>query len=237
MRKNPTISVVVPAYNEEKYIGECLLALKNQTYPKDRYEVIVVDNNSTDNTAAIAKEFGVRIVGCQVQGVAAARVAGSEACDKDIIAQTDADSAPRADWLEKIANHFTKDHNLIGCTGAAYLRGVNPIFSKASFSIFNTFQRFNFLISKPTFSGFNFAVRRQSYKEVGGIDPNIVSAEDVDLSFRLKKAGKIEFFSDCVVYTSARRITNNPYKFFKHHVRNYFAMISGKSPEPFENIR
>lgn len=59
---NPLISVVIPAYNEENYLTPCLKALKEQEYPKEKFEVIVVDNGSGDKTSEIAKNFGVRLI-------------------------------------------------------------------------------------------------------------------------------------------------------------------------------
>jgi glycosyltransferase involved in cell wall biosynthesis len=56
------ISVVVPALNEEKYVGKCLSSLRAQSYPRELYEIIVVDNASTDRTAEIARGFGVKVV-------------------------------------------------------------------------------------------------------------------------------------------------------------------------------
>jgi len=237
MIHKPLISVVVPAYNEEKYLANCLESLNNQVFPRVNYEVIVVDNNSTDATRQIAEKYGARVVGCQVQGVASARDAGIKAAWGEIIANTDADTTVAPDWLEKIASHFHSDPMLLGLTGPAYLLDTNPINSKISYFTFNLFQIFNFAINKPTFSGFNFAVKIEAYNEVGGINVELPSAEDVDLSFKLTKIGKLKYFTDVVVYTSARRLKKNPFEFFRHNIKNYLSMLTGKEPEPFGPIR
>ena len=237
MINHPTVSVVIPAYNEEKYLGDCLESLKNQSLHRSNYEVIVVDNNSSDKTAQIAESFGARVVGCQTQGVAAARAVGSEAASGEIIAGTDADTTVSSDWLEKILSHFQSDHELVGLTGPTYLKKTNFLFSRSSYIVFDVFQRFNFLIGKPTFSGFNYAVRADIYKRIGGINPDLASAEDIDLSFRLAKEGKVGYFSDVIVYTSARRIRKDPIGFFSHNLRNYYRMMRGKQPEAFKPIR
>ena len=231
------ISVVIPAFNEEKDLVECLEFLQKQTFPKASYEVIVVDNNSTDITAQIAQSYEVRIIGCQVQGVAAARAAGSDVAYGEIIAGTDADTIVATDWLEKIWYHFEKDPKLIGLTGPVYFKDTNAVFSKLCYISFDIFQRFNFLIRKPIFSGSNYAVKTEAYKDVGGINPKLESAEDIDLSFRLSKKGKVGYFEDCIVHTSARRLTKDPVEFFRHHSKNYLAMLSGKPSEPLEPIR
>ena len=159
------ISVVVPAYNEEKYVANCLQSLANQTFPKNSHEIIVVDNNSADKTRKIAEEFGARVIGCQVQGVAAARAAGVEAAYGEIIAGTDADTQVPPEWLAKIATHFQEDSNLVGLTGPTYLNDTGRLFSKFSFLSFDAFQKINFAAGKPTFSGFNFAVRKDAYED------------------------------------------------------------------------
>ncbi|MEX0621982.1 MAG: glycosyltransferase family A protein [Candidatus Woykebacteria bacterium] len=237
MIKHPKISVVIPAFNEEKYLADCLESLQNQSLHRANYEVIVVDNNSSDKTAEIAENYGIRVVGCQTQGVAAARAVGSEAAYGEIIAGTDADTAVSNNWLEKILFHFHNDHELVGLTGPAYLKKTNFLFSKSSYIAFDLFQRFNFLIGKPTFSGFNYAVKAEAYGKIGGINPDLASAEDIDLSFRLAKEGKVRYFSDVLVYTSGRRIQKDPIGFFRHNLTNYYLMIRGKNPEPFKPIR
>lgn len=237
MKEHPKISVVIPAYNEEKYISKSLESLKDQTLEPGLFEVIVVDNNSIDKTAKIAQDFDVRVVGCQTQGVSAARATGSSAAYGDIICGTDADTIVSPDWLEKIKSHFENDETLLGLTGPTYLHGTNALVSKTAYIGYDILQRFNFLIGKPTFSGFNFAVRKDAYTHVGGFDPNLPSAEDLDLSFKLHSLGKVGYFSDVIVHTSARRLTKNPFEFFRHNSKNYFRMMTGKKPEGFKPIR
>ena len=234
---HPFISVVIPAWNEEKYIRGALEGLENQTYPKGPYEVIVVDNDSADDTGRIAEEYGAKLVKDKFHGVAHARHTGYEVAKGEVFAGTDADSRPASDWLEKIAAHFDQDPSLVGLTGPAYLSETGSLQSKFGYFIFDKFQRFNFAIGKPTFSGFNFAVRRDAYKSVGGFDIHKVSAEDVDLSFRLAKVGKVKYFDDVKVFTSARRLKKNPLEFLRHNLKNYFSMLAGRQPEPFEPIR
>jgi glycosyltransferase involved in cell wall biosynthesis len=100
------ISIVIPALNEEKFIGRCLESLKNQDF-KDTYEIIVVDNGSTDSTAKIAGEMGARVVICPQKGVSYARQAGAQAALGEIIVQTDADTIYPRWWLARIQKQFT----------------------------------------------------------------------------------------------------------------------------------
>jgi glycosyltransferase involved in cell wall biosynthesis len=111
------ISVVIPAYNEEKYIGKCLQSVLDQEEKPD--EIIVVDNNCTDKTVEIAQKFGARIVKERKQGMIFARNAGFNAAQYEIIARTDADATLPKDWVSKIKKAF-KDPELGALSGPTY---------------------------------------------------------------------------------------------------------------------
>lgn len=90
MKKRPAVSVVIPAYNEERYLAACLTSLQKQTLKN--FETIVVDNNSTDKTAEIARRFGAKVVKELKQGIIPARERGFREAKAEIIARTDADT-------------------------------------------------------------------------------------------------------------------------------------------------
>src|SRR3989344_5752786 len=97
------ISVIIPAFNEEKLLGECLESLQKQTLAKDEYEVIVIDNGSTDKTSAIAKSMGVSVYYyIKERGPGAARAFGVTKAKGSILAFTDADTTVTPTWLETI---------------------------------------------------------------------------------------------------------------------------------------
>ena len=94
------VSVVVPCFNSEAFIAECLEALCDQDYPRDRYEVILVDNGSSDRSLEIAKQFaGVRCLTEAKRGSYAARNRGVAAARGEVVAFTDSDCAPARDWV------------------------------------------------------------------------------------------------------------------------------------------
>src|SRR3990167_8238578 len=102
------ISVVIPVHNEENYIAACIKNLLNQTRLPD--EIIVVNNNSTDKTVQIVKQFEqVKLIHEKKQGITPARNAGYSAASGDIIARTDADSQPPRGWIRRIEQTFTKE--------------------------------------------------------------------------------------------------------------------------------
>jgi len=120
------ISVVIPAYNEERYLGRCLQALRAQSCPASRFESVVVDNGSTDTTARIGRGFGARVVGEPVKGIAKARQTGFEAARGEVIASTDADTVVPPFWLARIAGHFARDLELGGLYGPVYWPDGRP---------------------------------------------------------------------------------------------------------------
>lgn len=112
----PLVSIVVPAYNEQDYIARCLDSLMAQE-GFDDYEVIVVDNNSTDNTNIIAKKYPVRVIMENKQGVVSARDTGLKSARGSIIVSTDADCFFKPYWLNNIVEIYKNNPNISGVAG------------------------------------------------------------------------------------------------------------------------
>ncbi len=108
------LSFVIPAYNEEHYIGDCLESiLKQKDGAKCEVEVIVVNNASTDGTAAVVSRYPwVRLVNEPHKGIVWARHAGFDAAKGDLIANVDSDSRLTPGWINKVADAFANDKNL-----------------------------------------------------------------------------------------------------------------------------
>ena len=201
------ISVVIPAYNEEKYIGECLEALIAQTYPRTAFEIIVVDNNCTDNTAAIARGLGAVVLWEGVKCIAAARQCGAMAAHGDVIASTDADTVVPQDWLERIAARFSADPGLGGLYGPVRHRdggSLGKVYQAISMPLLMSLTQ---SMKKPCFSGNNFAVRRDKLMAVGGYNTSMLAGEDIDVSMRMSRITRIAYDPTFVTYTSSRRNT------------------------------
>jgi glycosyltransferase involved in cell wall biosynthesis len=198
------ISVVIAAFNEEKDLPKCLESLGKQKYPKDRFEVIVVDNNSTDKTAQIAREFGARVILEKKQGNTYAIKKGMDEAKGDIIAATDADSQVAHDWLWSINKAFL-DQNTVAVTGMAHMNAKSKIAGRLMDIVYMILLKISAFIGKPNLTGFNLAFRKDAYLKVGGINPLFTMSSDVDLGIRLAKLGKIKVVKDMLVHTSARR--------------------------------
>lgn len=195
----PLVSVVIPAHNEETSISSTLRSLQAQDYP-GRYEIIVVDNNSTDQTAPIARSLGACVVRETRQGVAPARQRGFEAASGPIILTTDADTLFPHNWISRVVREFEKHPDAAAVAGAYYfyngpliLRIVTGIFYEPLFRL------------SDCYSGVNLAVKKEAFQQVGGFNLSLAYSEDTDLGRRLKQAGKVVRTASPRVRTSARR--------------------------------
>ncbi|MBC7558366.1 MAG: glycosyltransferase family 2 protein, partial [Dermatophilaceae bacterium] len=119
MAARPRFSVVIPAVNEAADIGRCLSSLAGQDFQGD-YEIIVVDNNSTDNTAAIAQSHGATVLFEPNPGVCWARERGTEAARGEIVISTDADTTFDPGWLTRIDDSFRQKPSNVAVTGPCH---------------------------------------------------------------------------------------------------------------------
>lgn len=199
-RPQPTISVVVPAYNAARTIGECLAALQHQTMPQEAYEVIVVDDGSTDDTAVYAEAAGVAVIrGPHNQGAAAARNRGIRAAQGDIVCFTDADCAPRPDWLEEVTRPLRHHPAISGVKGiyATHQRQLVARFVQIEYE-----DKYDLMAGQPQIDfvdTYACAYRRQVLLDNNGFDEGIFYVEDQELSFRLAAQGQVMVFQPTAV--------------------------------------
>jgi hypothetical protein len=158
----PLVSVVVPALNEEGFIRRTLFSLVNQDF-KD-YELIVVDNNSEDQTAQIAEQFGARVVFEPRRGIGYSREAGFRAATGSIIATTDADTILPTNWLSRILKEFSSDHKLVAFGGLYFLYN-GPFLARFAvrYMMFIPWAFDRIFSGGWTLPGVNLAVKREAY--------------------------------------------------------------------------
>ena len=126
----PGLSVLIPAYNEERTIGDTIKAVLNCEYPRDKLEVIIVNDGSTDKTAEIVKQFkDVKLLDKSNSGKADSMNQALKIAKHDFIAIIDADSYPEKDALIKMVNFFY-DNEVGAVTGSAFVKNKNSILEK-----------------------------------------------------------------------------------------------------------
>lgn len=208
------ISVVIPAHNEEGYLPGALEAVLGQTLPP--FEVVVVDNASTDRTREVAEAFGVRVVHCAQKGVAHARQAGLLAARGDWVAMTDADSLPTLTWLQALAQRAP---GAVALYGPLRFYGVSPWEAALSEWGYRAFLNLMALLRRPNLAGANMMVSREAALRVGGF-PQVEAREDVLLGWRLTRLGPVRYVPDALVLTSARRLKGGWGRFLLRQARN-----------------
>lgn len=225
------ISVVTSAFNEEKDLPKCLESLTNQTLSKEKYELNIVDNNSTDKTPDIAKTFGANVIKETKQGYVFALSTGMNQVTGEIIAVTDADTIVPPNWLEVIDKAF-EDEKVVAVTGIADVETKSKLFYIFAKKFYDYFLGINFLIGKPHLTGFNFAVRRSVFNEIGGLDTNYTMSPDVDLGLRMSKKGKVIYLKEMTVTTSFRRWQEEPLDAFTTYLKGYLWSAWLRKPPP-----
>ena len=204
----PRVSVVVCAYNAESTVGECLESLDCLNYP--HYEVIVVNDGSTDGTPEIVRRFPrVRLINTSNVGLAAARNIGLRHATGEILAYTDADTHADSDWLLHLVRPFS-DATIHAAGGPAVVPSDDPWFAQcvARAPGAPTHVLLDDRIAEHV-PGCNCAFRRDALNAIGGFNPIFVRAgDDVDVCWRIQRAGgHIGFAPAALVWHRHRAVT------------------------------
>jgi len=221
MAFTPMVSVVVPVYNAESCIENCIDSLLNLNYPKRSYEIIVVNNGSIDKTDSIVQKFDneITILYEQKKGASAARNKGIKNSKGEIIAFTDADCTVDKPWLKNIVIPF--EEGKIGIVGGKNL-SVQPC---------NYIEKFGDIMNDneaaindkilPFCISMNWASRLSVLKEVEMFDENLLRSHDVDLSWRILKAGYgLKYQPNAIVYH--KNINNLKDLFHKGFIHGFY---------------
>ena len=202
----PRISVVVPAVNEELYLGACLESLRRQDLDPELFEVVVVDNNSTDATADVARSWGVAVVSEPRPGVCWARDAGTRRSRGEIVVSTDADTSFDPGWLSRIERRFRDQPELVAVVGPCrFVDGPwwGRVYTGVVFGVVGLVQRLTGRVLYA--SATNIAFRRDAWT---GYDTHLTQGGDeLGLLRRLRGHGAIAFDPGNPTFTSSRRLT------------------------------
>lgn len=233
------ISFVIPAYNEERHLPQCLDSIKRELAgtPCDA-EIIVVNNASTDRTGEIARGYSwVRVVDEPRKGLPSARQAGFVAATGELIANIDADTLMPEGWLAKVLAEFERDERLAALSGPHIFYDLS-IFQRALVHLFYVAGYLSHLINQHIFhtgamlQGGNFIVRRTHLEQIGGFDTSIkFYGEDADVARRISKVGKVKWTFKLPMYASGRRLAKEGIIMVGlRYAGNYFNILARGKP-------
>lgn len=197
-------TVVVPAFNEAAYIGRTLDSLARQDFTGG-VEVIVVDNNSTDGTAEIARSYGALVLIERRPGVCWARQLGTAAASGELVLSTDADTVHPTDWLSRIDAQFRANEGCVAVAGPCRFAAA-PMWARLyPIALFGLVGLVFGLTTRVLYAtATNIAFRRSAFT---GYDTTLTQGGDeLGLLRRLRRQGPIIFDRTNVVTTSARRL-------------------------------
>lgn len=206
----PTVSVVIPVRNDGELLAVCLRALAAQTSAPD--EIVVVDNGSTDDTAAIARSAGARVLPFAGRGIPAAASAGYDVASGDVIARLDADCEPSPTWIATIRDSFAQHPRAGAITGPARFTD-GPVALRRGLA--SAYLGAYYLLTRPLLGhvalfGSNMAMRRGAWDDVRFVvhrrDP--VVHDDLDLSYHLGERHRVRYEGRLEMGISMRPFAN-----------------------------
>ena len=199
----PSVSIVVPSYNEEAGIERCLASLADQTLPRNEYEVIVVDGNSKDRTRELAAPYADAVFVQTSPKVGGARNDGVLAASAPLIATTDADCVLPRDWVERVRDDLGRD-------GVVLVYGtVRPIEAtlknRLSLGLANLFSALGYRTGRLYYTlGCNTAFRKDAFVRAG-MYRTIDAGDDLEIARRMVREGRVLFDPKLRVGFSMRR--------------------------------
>ncbi|OGM11535.1 hypothetical protein A2W13_03050 [Candidatus Woesebacteria bacterium RBG_16_36_11] len=239
---SPTISVIIPAYNEEGFLPRCLDSLMKQDLDRKLFEIIVVDNASTDKTPDVAKKYPVKLIHEAKLGVTIARQRGVDSSQGKIIVSADADSIYPPRWLSRINEDFKKHPDAIAVVGWIYFDNTPVVFNV----LFALSQELNATIKRffgkfPLVFATNFAFKRSAFKKIGEYPLYLPELGDQQyLLRRFQNIGKVLIDKKMFCTTSGRRhssavrdiiIYNGWHRIFGYFVNSTFKKeVIGPAP-------
>jgi glycosyltransferase involved in cell wall biosynthesis len=223
MPRNPDVSVIVPVYNAQSTIEECIDSLLALAFAKEEFEILLVDNGSTDGTSEIMARYRgkARVVYESKRGAAAARNKGLLNARGEVVAFTDADCVVDKDWLQQIVSPL-KDH-AIGIAGGRILsRRPGNAIEFFGEEIHDQRKAIN-VCQPPYVTTANWSSRLSVLKEVGFFDESFLKGQDADLAYRIVQSGyRLVFAPQAIVYHRNKRTL--PGLFNEGYVHGYHSV-------------
>lgn len=244
-----SISFIIPARNEEKYIAECIRSILTQKLHED-FEIIVVDNHSSDATIEVATAVSrlVKVVAESDVGTNPARQRGLQEARGEVVIFLDADVRLPTGWTAKVLKKLASDPCVVAVSGP-YRFYDFPWFLKISTLLYH------FLITVPWhflgmrffglpgfMVGGNMTIKKAALVSAGGFDTSLkFFGDDTDTGRRLRSVGRVIFSTRVWVYSSARRFrSRGVLRTLNSYLKNYFTLLSTREPAQkgkYEEIR
>jgi len=219
-KKSVDVSIIIPSYNEEKYIGACLASIERQKF-SGTYEVILGDGNSRDRTQKIAKDYGCKVVHEAWGTPSGGRYAAAKVARGRIFAITSADVELTENWLSEIKKRLDSDKSLSWGVGSVWPQNGN-LLEKIGATILNSMAAFLNRIGLAYVNADNLFCRAEAYRKAGEFNPKMVTSEDTDLGMRLMRTGRFTYIHRAKVLISMRRVRKWGYlNFVVFHTRNW----------------
>jgi glycosyltransferase involved in cell wall biosynthesis len=204
----PYVSVIIPVFNDRERLLRCLDALSRQTYPRDRFEVVVVDNGSAESLEDIQSAFDNVRLECETRvGSYSARNKGLDVANGEVIAFTDSDCLPAPDWIEHGVKRIGDDASVGLLAGRVelFFRDPGHPSSAEIWDLYNSFQQEEHVNKHHFGATANVFTRRDVVEVVGPFDERLKSAGDADWGQRVAGNGfKLVYAEDVIVAHPAR---------------------------------
>ena len=204
------VSIVVPAFNEEKLLATTLASIREAAGGLDA-ELIVCDNNSTDRTAEIARQAGAKVVFEPVNQISRARNAGAAAASGDWLVFVDADSFPDRDLFAELSQAMASGRYVGG--------GATVRFDEADFLSHGAVSLWNLISRTMRWAAGSFVFcRADAFRAIGGFSIELYASEEIDFSRRLKRLGRFTILHRHPLRTSGRKVR-------LYSKREYFSLL------------
>lgn len=243
--QNPFISIVIPTYNRPERLADCLESLTNLEYPRDSYEVVVVDDGSQMSLESVVERFKnqveITLIKQVNQGPATARNTGAKQAKGEFLAFTDDDCKPAADWLNKIAACFTNTPDCLIGGKTINILPENP-FSTASQELINYLYSYYNTDSHEAafFASNNIAISTERFHKIGGFDTTfpLAAAEDREFCDRwLQYGNKMIYVPEANVYHAHKLTLSSYWRQHFHYGRGAFCFHQIRAQRAHKEIK
>lgn len=236
----PILSVIVPAKNEEILLPQCLNALKQQI-TKIPYEIIVVDSNSQDTTAAVTKKAGVRYINEPKKGKIYGFIRGVSEAKGSILCFTEADCIVPSSWIQTIYAYFNSHPSVAAISGGYTFhkaRAHEHVLVRTALSITHFLSLM--VYRNATFRCSNSAIRKSVYDAIGGFNKNFHELYDTDLGKRAGLKGAVHHVRAMEIKNSDRRVRGRFWQYLAELVPTVIQVVLLERPlrkQSYKDIR